>query len=285
MKNLIDVKDICKTYPGFALKNVNFQVPGGCITGLIGQNGAGKSTTIKAILDMVHLESGSILVFGKDHRKEGNFIRENIGTVIDDANFHESLTPNQIRKFMCKIYKTWDDAYFESLLSRFSLPGNKKIGDFSKGMKMKLLISTAIAHHPRLLILDEATSGLDPVVRDEILDMLLEFIQDEEHGVLMSSHITSDLEKVADYITFIHKGEVFLSDEKDRIMEIYGIVRCTPEDFEKIPKEYILGVNQGMYRMDILISDRKGIKEAYPELVVDPIRLEDILIFKVKGDQ
>ena len=285
MNNLIDVKNICKTYPGFSLKNVSFNVPGGCITGLIGQNGAGKSTTIKAILDMVHLESGSILVFGEDHRKEGDYIREHIGAVIDDANFHESLTPNQIRKFMCKIYKTWDDTYFESLLNRFSLPQNKKIGDFSKGMKMKLLISTAIAHHPKLLILDEATSGLDPVVRDEILDMLLEFIQDEEHGVLMSSHITSDLEKVADYITFIHKGEVFLSDEKDHIMETYGIVRCTAEDFEKIPKAYILGVNQSMYRMDVLISDRKGIKEAYPELVVDPIRLEDILIFKVKGDR
>ena len=209
----------------------------------------------------------------------------NTGTVIDDANFHETLTPDQVRKFMCKIYKSWDNAYYDALLERFSLPKNKKIGDFSKGMKMKFLISTALAHRPKLLILDEATSGLDPVVRDEILDMLLEFIQDENHGVLMSSHITSDLEKVADYITFIHKGEVFLSDEKDQIMESYGIIRCAPEDMKKIPKEYILGVNQGMYRMDILISDRKGMKEAYPELVVDPIRLEDILIFKVKGDR
>lgn len=285
MNNLINVKNICKEYPGFSLKNVSFHVPGGCIVGLIGENGAGKSTTIKAILDMIHLDGGSITVLGKDSHKEGDYIRENLGTVIDGASFHESLTPEQIRKFMCKIYKTWDDPYYISLLKRFSLPVHKKIGDFSTGMKMKLLISTAIAHHPKLLILDEATSGLDPVVRDEILDMLLEFIHDEEHGVLMSSHITSDLEKVADYITFIHKGEVFLSDEKDRIMDSYGLVRCTPEDFKKIPNAYVLGVNQGMYRMDVLISDRKGIKEAYPELVVDPIRLEDILIFKVKGDR
>ena len=193
------------------------------------------------------------------------------------------MTADEIRKFMCKIYKNWDDDYYFELLEKFSLPENKKVKDFSTGMKMKLMIASALAHHPRLLILDEATSGLDPIVRDEILDMMLEFIQDEEHSVLISSHITSDLEKVADYITFIHKGEIFLSEEKDWIMENFGIVHCSPEDVSKLPVEYIIGIDQGAYRCDVLVSDREGIKEAYPEFVMDRIRLEDILLFKVKG--
>lgn len=253
--------------------------------GLIGENGAGKSTTLKAILDLIHVESGSITVFGKDSHQEGASIREDIGAVIDGAGFHETLTANEIRKFMCKIYKNWDDEYYIELLKKFSVPRNKKIKEFSTGMRMKLLIAAAVAHHPKLLILDEATSGLDPVVRDEILDMMLEFIQDEEHSVLISSHITSDLEKVADYITFIHKGGVFLSEEKDRIMDEYGIVHCGPEDAAKIPDEYIVGIDRGAYRCDVLVSDRRGIKEAYPEFMVDRIRLEDVLLFKVKGER
>lgn len=285
MRNLIEVKNIYKTYPGFELKNVSFHVPGGCIMGLVGENGAGKSTTIKAILDLLRVERGSIKVLGMDSRKEGAAIREDVGVVIDGAGFHESLTAKEIQKYMCKIYKNWDDDYYFELLKKFSVPENKKIKDFSTGMKRKLFIAAAIAHHPRLLILDEATSGLDPVVRDEILDILLGFIQDEEHSVLISSHITSDLEKVADYITFIHKGEIFLSDEKDRIMENYGIVRCNPEDVDKIPKEYIVGIDKSSYRCDVLVCNRMGIQEAYPEFVMDRIRLEDILLFKVKYDR
>lgn len=285
MEYMIEVKDINKTYPGFALKDVSFKVPGGCIMGLIGENGAGKSTTLKAILDLIRVESGSITVFGKDSRRDGAAIREDVGAVIDGAGFHEALTANEIRKFMCKIYKNWDDDYYMQLLDKFSLPKNKKIKEFSTGMRMKLLIATAVAHHPKLLVLDEATSGLDPVVRDEILDMLLAFIQDEEHSVLISSHITSDLEKVADYITFIHKGEVFLSEEKDQIMDKYGIVHCNPEDISKIPEEYVVGIDRGAYRCDVLVTDRQGVKEAYPEFMTDRIRLEDILLFKVKGER
>ena len=283
MGYLIEVKNIYKTYPGFELKNVSFQVPGGCIMWLVGENGAGKSTTIKAILDLIRVEYGSISVLGMDSHKDGGKIREDVGAVIDGAGFHESLTPDEIRKYMCKIYKNWDDAYYMDLLNKFSVPENKKIKEFSTGMKRKHAIASAMAHRPKLLILDEATSGLDPVVRDEILDMLLGFIQDEEHCVLISSHITSDLEKVADYITFIHKGEIFLSDEKDQIMENYGIVHCTPQDVEKLPKEYIVGIDQGMYRCDVLVSERQGMQEAYPEFMMDRIRLEDILLFKVKS--
>ena len=283
MEYMIEVDGLNKSYPGFQLKDVSFKVPGGCIMGLIGENGAGKSTTLKAILDLIRMDSGSIQVFGKDSRRDGVWIRENVGTVLDGAGFHESLTAMEIQKFMHRIYKNWDEDYYIQLLKKFSIPEDKKIKDFSTGMKMKLLIASAIAHRPKLLILDEATSGLDPVVRDEILDMLLEFIHDEEHSVLISSHITSDLEKVADYITFIHKGEVLLSEEKDRIMEEYGILHCGEGDLSKIPEDCIVSVDRSIYRCDVLVNHREELKQAYPEFIIDRIRLEDILLFKVKG--
>lgn len=285
MDSMIEVKGISKTYSDFKLKDVSFNVPGGCIMGLIGENGAGKSTTLKAILDLIHIENGTIKIFGKDSRLEGDVIREDIGVVLDGAGFHEALTANDIRKFMCKIFKRWDDDYYTELLEKFSLSPNKRIKDFSTGMRMKLLIATAMAHRPKLLILDEATSGLDPIVRDEILDMLLEFIQDENHSVLISSHITSDLEKVADYITFIHKGEVILSEEKDTLMDNYGIVHCSFDEAQKLPKEYVVGMDRSTYRCDVLVSDRQGIEEAYPEFMMDRMRLEDILLFKIKGER
>ena len=261
MEYLIEVKNLNKTYPGFSLKDVSFKVPGGCIMGLIGENGAGKSTTIKAILDLIHTDSGNIRVLGKDIRKKGKEIREDIGVVLDGASFHETLRAKEIGKFMGKIYQNWDEKYYQRLLKTFNIPGNKPIKNFSTGMKMKLMIVAAMAHHPKLLILDEATSGLDPVVRDEILDMFQEFIQDEEHSVLISSHITSDLEKVADYITFIHKGEIFLSEEKDRIMEEYGIVRCRPEDLASIDPDMIVGISRGAYSCDVLVNQRERIKQ------------------------
>lgn len=285
MEYLIEVENLNKTYPGFSLKNVSFKVPGGCIMGLIGENGAGKSTTIKAILDLIHTDGGKIRVLGKDVRKKGKEIREDIGVVLDGASFHETLRAREIGKFMGKIYQNWDEKYYQRLLKTFDVPGNKPIKNFSTGMKMKLMIVAAMAHHPNLLILDEATSGLDPVVRDEILDMFQEFIQDEEHSVLISSHITSDLEKVADYITFIHKGEIFLSEEKDRIMEEYGIVRCRPEDVDVIDEKMIVGISRGTYSCDVLVNQREKLKQQHPDFMINRIKLEDVLLFKVKGDK
>ena len=285
MEYLIEVENLNKTYPGFSLKDVNFKVPGGCIMGLVGENGAGKSTTIKAIVDLIHTDSGNIRVLGKDIRKKGKEIREDIGVVLDGASFHEILRAKEIGKFMGKIYRNWDEKYYQRLLKTFMVPGNKPIKEFSTGMRMKLMIVAAMAHHPKLLILDEATSGLDPVVRDEILDMFQEFIQDEAHSVLISSHITSDLEKVADYITFIHKGEIFLSEEKDRIMEEYGIVRCRPEDLASIAPDMIVGVSRGAYSCDVLVNQRERVKHQYPDMMVNRIKLEDVLLFKVKGDK
>ncbi len=285
MEYLIEVENLNKTYPGFSLKNVSFKVPGGCIMGLIGENGAGKSTTIKAILDLIRTDGGKIRVLGRDVRKKGKEIREDIGVVLDGASFHETLRAREIGKFMGKIYHNWDEKYYQRLLKTFDVPGNKPIKNFSTGMKMKLMIVAAMAHHPNLLILDEATSGLDPVVRDEILDMFQEFIQDEEHSVLISSHITSDLEKVADYITFIHKGEIFLSEEKDRIMEEYGIVRCRPEDVAAIDEAMIVGVSRGTYSCDVLVNQREKLKQQHPDFMINRIKLEDVLLFKVKGDK
>lgn len=285
MEYLIEVENLNKTYPGFSLKDVSFKVPGGCIMGLIGENGAGKSTTIKAILDLIHTDGGKIRVLGKDVRKKGKEIREDIGVVLDGASFHETLRAREIGKFMGKIYQNWDEKYYQRLLKTFDVPGNKPIKNFSTGMKMKLMIVAAMAHHPNLLILDEATSGLDPVVRDEILDMFQEFIQDEEHSVLISSHITSDLEKVADYITFIHKGEIFLSEEKDRIMEEYGIVRCRPEDVDVIDEKMIVGISRGTYSCDVLVNQREKLKQQHPDFMINRIKLEDVLLFKVKGDK
>lgn len=285
MEYLIEVENLNKTYPGFSLKDVSFKVPGGCIMGLIGENGAGKSTTIKAILDLIHTDGGKIQVLGKDVKKNGKEIREDIGVVLDGASFHETLRAREIGKFMGKIYQNWDEKYYQRLLKTFDVPGNKPIKNFSTGMKMKLMIVAAMAHHPKLLILDEATSGLDPVVRDEILDMFQEFIQDEEHSVLISSHITSDLEKVADYITFIHKGEIFLSEEKDRIMEEYGIVRCRPEDVDVIDEKMIAGISRGTYSCDVLVNQREKLKQQHPDFMINRIKLEDVLLFKVKGDK
>lgn len=285
MEYLIEVENLNKTYPGFSLKDVSFKVPGGCIMGLIGENGAGKSTTIKAILDLIHTDGGKIRVLSKDVRKKGKEIREDIGVVLDGASFHETLRAREIGKFMGKIYQNWDEKYYQRLLKTFGVPGNKPIKNFSTGMKMKLMIVAAMAHHPNLLILDEATSGLDPVVRDEILDMFQEFIQDEEHSVLISSHITSDLEKVADYITFIHKGEIFLSEEKDRIMEEYGIVRCRPENVDVIDEKMIVGISRGTYSCDVLVNQREKLKQQHPDFMINRIKLEDVLLFKVKGDK
>ena len=218
MNNLINVKNICKEYPGFSLKNVSFHVPGGCIVGLIGENGAGKSTTIKAILDMIHLDGGSITVLGKDSHKEGDYIRENLGTVIDGASFHESLTPEQIRKFMCKIYKTWDDPYYISLLKRFSLPVHKKIGDFSTGMKMKLLISTAIAHHPKLLILDEPFVGLDPQAAVVLKNKMRE-ICEKGGAIFFSTHVLDVAEKLCNKVAIIKDGELIKTGDMEDIVK------------------------------------------------------------------
>ena len=237
MENILEVKNLCKKYKGFELRNINIEVPKGMIMGLIGENGAGKSTTIKSILNVINRDSGEINIFGLDNVKNEKQIKEDIGVVLDDSFLSDYLNPTDINKIMKNMYKTWDEKLYFEYIEKFNLPRNKISKEFSSGMKMKLKIAVALSHHPKLLILDEPTSGLDPVARNEILDIFQDFIQDEEHGIFVSSHITSDLEHIADYITFINEGEIVLTKTRDELLENFGIVKCSEEDFKKFDKK------------------------------------------------
>lgn len=283
MNYAIEIKNLTKTFTGFTLDDVSLTVPGGSIMGLIGENGAGKSTTIKCLLGLLRPSSGAVSVLGSDPNDPS--VREWIGVVLDECPFHGGLTAQQVGKIMAREYKMWHQELFEDYLKKFDLPRNLFIKDFSKGMKMKLSIAAALAHHPKLLILDEPTSGLDPVVRSEILDEFLEFIKDEEHSILLSSHITSDLERVADYITYLHKGKVALTGEKDVLLEEHGRLACTAAELARVDKAYLIGVREGRFGSEALIRNKKEFRNRYPDLAVDPVTLEDIMVFTVRGDK
>lgn len=240
MNTALTITGLTKKYSNFVLDNISFSIPSGSIVGLIGENGAGKSTTINSILGLIKKDSGKITVLGHDIDTFDCAVKEKIGVVFDGSNFSEKLTPAKLSKVLRDIYSSWEQSYFNRLLDQLNIPATKKIKTFSKGMKMKLSIAVAFAHHPQLLILDEATSGLDPIVRDDILDMFLEFVRDEEHSILVSSHITSDLEKVADYIVFIHTGKIIFCEPKDELLEHYGIIKCGAAQFDAIDKNDIV---------------------------------------------
>lgn len=219
MENILEVKNLCKNYDKFSLKNISLNLPKGTIMGLVGENGAGKSTTIKAILNLVNTSDGIIKIFGLDCKEHEMEIKEDIGIVLDEGFVSEYLNPKDINTIMKDMYKNWDEELYFKYLADFKLPEDKISKEYSSGMKMKLKIAVALAHHPKLLILDEPTSGLDPVARNDILDIFQDFIQDEEHGIFISSHITSDLESIADYITFINNGEIVLSKTRDELLD------------------------------------------------------------------
>lgn len=285
MTNCIEIKGLCKSYGDFSLKNIDLTLPGGSILGLIGENGAGKTTTIKCILNLIRRDAGEITVLGHDNIREEKLAKQDIGLVLDECFFHDTLRPLDVGRVLAPAYKNWDQALFRDYLDKFSLPEKKLIKDFSRGMKMKLSLSAALAHRPKLLILDEATAGLDPVVRDEILDEFLGFISDEDHAILMSSHITSDLEKVADYIAYIHQGEVVLSDAKDAILDSYGRVGCTAAQLEAIAPGDVLRVRKGSFGCEALVKDRAAFARKYPMLLVERTTLEDIMLFVGKGEE
>ncbi|MEG1632511.1 MAG: ABC transporter ATP-binding protein [Oscillospiraceae bacterium] len=282
--NTLEIKGLCKSYGDFKLNDINLAIPGGSIMGLIGENGAGKSTTIKCILNLVRRDAGEISIFGRDNIADECDIKEDIGVVLDESSFHEMLRASDVGRIMSKLYKNWDNACFESYLSKFDLPREKKFKEFSKGMKMKLSIAAALSHHPKLLILDEATGGLDPVVRNELLDEFLEFIQDESHAVLISSHITSDIEKAADYVTYLHGGRVAIQGAKDELLERYGRLVCSSRELDAVDKSFLSGVRRGQFGCEALVSDRRAFRRVYPELTVDPASLEEIMVFTVKED-
>lgn len=284
MTNCIEIKGLSKSYGDFALKNINLTLPGGSILGLIGENGAGKTTTIKCILNLIRRDAGEITVLGHDNIREEKLAKQDIGLVLDECFFHDTLRPLDVGRVLAPAYKNWDQALFRDYLDKFSLPEKKLIKGFSRGMKMKLSLSAALAHRPKLLILDEATAGLDPVVRDEILDEFLGFISDEDHAILMSSHITSDLEKVADYIAYIHQGQVVLSDAKDNILDSYGRVGCTAAQLENIDPRDVLHTRKGAFGAEALVKDRAAFARKYPMLLVERTTLEDIMLLVGKGE-
>ena len=285
MKNCLEIKDLCKSYGDFALEDVNLTLPGGSILGLIGENGAGKTTTIKCILNLVRRDAGTITLMGYDNLTQERQAKAEVGVVLDECFFHDTLRPRDIHTILCRVYSDWDRALYQSYLSKFQLPEGKFIKEFSRGMKMKLSLAAALAHQPRLLILDEATAGLDPVVRDEILDEFLSFICDEDHAILISSHITSDLEKAADYITYIHEGKIVLSEAKDDILDRYGRVGCSAADLRAIDPSDLLRVRKGSFGCEALVTDRGAFHKKYPKLMVEKIHLEDIMLFVGKGEE
>ena len=281
-KSALILENVTKHYKDFTLDNISFKVPQGSIVGLIGENGAGKSTTIHTILGLIRKDSGTISILGETDIDAVH--KDNIGVVFDGNNYPDMLTPKQLGKVFENIYSSWDKKKYRELLDRFDLPINKKINQFSKGMKMKYAISVAFSHHSKLLILDEATSGLDPIMRDEILDMFLDFIQDEENSIVVSSHITSDLEKVADYIVFIHKGKIVFSKPKDELLENYGILKCGASLFDEIDKKEMIAYRKQDYEWQILVENRQAIQKKYPKALIIPASIDEIMLMYVKGE-
>jgi len=286
MENIIEIKNLKKKYDDkFELGEIDIKIPKGVIVGLIGENGAGKTTLIKSMLNIIKIDSGEIKIFGKDYKKEEKTIKEDIGVVLDNMFFPELLNAKDINNSMKDIYKNWDSKLYFSYLKEFNLPDNKSLKSMSKGMRKKLEIATALAHKPKLLILDEPTSGLDPVVRNEVLDIFLEFMQDEEHTILLSTHITSDLEHIADRIVFIKDGKVTLEKDKDEILDNYGILKCDEEFFKKIEKEDILFYKKEKYEIKVLVENKNKISKKYKNSIIDKITLEDLMILTIKGDE
>lgn len=287
MSHILEITNLSKTYAksDFALKQVSFTVPYGAIMGFVGENGAGKTTTIQTVLNIIRKDSGSIKVLGQELTDERTDLREEIGVVFDAANFPPMLTAAQLARVLGGVYRHWDDDRFTALLEQFQLPSNRKIKHFSRGMTMKLAIAAALSHHPKLLILDEATSGLDPIVRDEILDVFLDFVGDESHAILLSSHITSDLEKIADYITFIHQGKTLLTAQKDDLIYRYGIARCTSEQFARLDATDMLSSRKKDYQIDALLPNKEAVARKHKELVIDTPTIDEIMILLVKGER
>ena len=285
MENNIEVNNLSKKYDTFELKNINFTVPKGSIVGFVGENGAGKTTTIKSILNITN-SSGSIKILGKNIKQYEKEIKQNIGVVLDDSFLSEYLTAKQINSIMKDIYNEWNENKYINYLKQFNLPINKLLKDYSSGMKMKLKIATAISHNPKLLILDEPTSGLDPVVRNEILDIFRNYIEeDETRSIFISTHITTDLEHISDYIVFIKNGEIIFNLPTIELLENYGIIKCSKEDFSKIDEQDYIRFKQEKYQYEVLTDNKENIIKKYDITTIDKPSIEDIMLLYVKGEK
>ena len=276
--NAVEVKELTKKFKGFTLDHVSFSLPAGCIMGLVGENGAGKSTTLKLLLNMIQKDSGRITILGKD---EKNIDKNDIGVVFDECRFHESFTAKAINQVLKSIFQRWNEQQFFDYLNRFEVPSNKKLKEFSRGMKMKISIAAAVSHDAKLLLLDEPTSTLDPVVRDEMLDIFYDFISDEQHSIIISSHIVSDLEKVCDYIAFMHKGKMILCEEKDRLLQECRLAQMSETEFSAIDKDEIIGSRKTPFGITAVIR-----KAAAAQIRnTQPINLEDLFVYMIRGEE
>lgn len=284
MENVLEVKGICKEYNDFSLSDVSFSLPKGYIMGFVGKNGSGKTTTIRAILNMVKINNGKISVFGLDSVTDTIAIKERLGVVFDSLYLAEHLNVKQIEKQLKPFYKDWNSEEFFRRIKEFDLPDNKKVGDFSKGMKMKLMIAVALSHKAELIILDEPTSGLDPVVRDELLDILAEYIEDENRGVLFSTHITADVERIADYVTILHNGKVWYTGTKDELSEGYAVIKGAEEDIPSKLREKLIGFHSYRNGFDALIrtDDLAGLPDT---LEYEKASIDEILVYIAKEDK
>ena len=287
MENILELQQICKSFPksNFILDKLSFSLPYGAILGFVGENGAGKTTTIGCILNTVRKDSGMVKLFGKEMRDTDTDIREKIGVVYDGDNFPGFWSAKQLSQVMEGIYTQWDNALFQKYLEDFHLPVKQKIKNYSRGMTMKLAIAVALSHHPQLLILDEATSGLDPIMRDEMLDVFLEFVQEESHSILLSSHITSDLEKVADYITFIHNGKLIMTASKNDLVYNYAVMRCKESQFLALDPGDIIAYRKRDFQIDVLVNNGKEAQRKYKGSVVDHVSVDEIMLLLVKGER
>ena len=283
INNVIELKNVVKDYGDFKLDHISFAVPEGSVCGFIGQNGAGKTTTINLILDIINRDEGEINLFGKPVDKDHAYVREDVGVVFDEMGFHEFMTAKDINIMMKNIYKNWDEVAFFDYLKKFSLPSKKKCGAFSRGMRMKLQIAVAMSHKAKLLIMDEPTSGLDPIVRNEMIGIFRDFVVEEDHTILLSSHITGDLEKIADEVVFIDGGKIVFSGNKDEILEKHGILKCKKEEASKVSEALIVGVEKEAYSTSILVNDRHAAAKLYPDMVIEEAALEDIVIYYVNA--
>lgn len=285
MNEILEVRNLAKNYPGFSLKNFSFTLEKGYIMGFIGPNGAGKTTTIRLIMNLIRRDSGEIKVFGLDNIKNELDVKDRIGFVYDENHFYDELSIMEMKKIIAPFYSRWDDVVFKDYLERFELSPRKKIKDLSRGMKIKFSLMISLSHHAELFLLDEPTSGLDPIFRSELLDILTEVIQDENKSVLFSTHLTTDLDKIADYITFINRGELVFCEAKDTIMERYALVKGDNELLDGEIKKVFVGINQNKYGFTGLTCDAYRVRQLLgSSVLMEKASLEDIMLYTVRGN-
>ena len=283
MENAIEIKNLSKSYEDFCLNNIILNIPKGSIVGLIGENGAGKSTLISSLLGIIKSSYEELKIFGMDFKTDEIQIKKDIAVIFDTTHYDDEFTPKFIGQILSKVYSNLDQATYLKYIHQFNLPMKKKIKKFSRGMKMKLEFAIAFSHDAKLLILDEATSGLDPIIRDEILSIIREYTEDENHTVLMSSHITSDLDKISDYIAYIHEGELLFMKPYDELREEYGVLHVGKELLDSLNREDIIGYTKGAYSYTILVKNRLAIQSVFKDLEIMRPTVEEIMLFYAKG--